>query len=242
MRRWGRCGAARPGPPGGARFSQLSSLPLLGFVCGGRPGSAFFARSGSVRVRRVSCDGALTWGCAARLEQSGRNSWPVRGVANLIKTTTTNWCLGGFRRTPATSGDTCDPDEARRAGSMEKMEKKQGASPGALRVSRSHQSPPTTPAWSPLDGAAQQSALQSAGCHRDKSGCGQPARTIDQCWAPRRRAAGHAAAPPQQIHHDAAAALGRPPTEHWLPNRGSRRVSLRSCGKRRPRRRATPHR
>ena len=38
----------------------------------------------------------------------------------------TNLCLGTFRRKLATSGDTCEPDEARRAGSMEKMEKKTG--------------------------------------------------------------------------------------------------------------------
>ena len=45
-------------------------------------------------------------------------------------------CLGTFRRKLATSGDTCEPDKTRLAGSMEKMGKKQGASPRVLRISR----------------------------------------------------------------------------------------------------------
>ena len=44
------------------------------------------------------------------------------------------------------------------------------------------------------------------------------------------------------FYNDAAAAPGIPPTARWLPNRGSRRASRRSCGRRRPKRRATPHR
>ena len=44
---------------------------------------------------------------------------------------------------------------------------------------------------------------------------------------PRRRAAGLlGAAPPPPIHHDATAAPGRPPTAHWLPNRGRRSPSV----------------
>ena len=87
-------------------------------------------------------------------------------------------------------------------------------------------------------------------CGQPYEGVRQPPRPLDgytsvrlaRCWAHPQLAAGRAAAPPQQIHHDAAAAPGRPPTEHWLPNRGNHRASRHSCGRRRPRRRATPHR
>ena len=65
------------GRRGGRGLAQLCSLPLLGFVRGGRPRGAFFARSGSMRVRWVSCDAALTWGCAARFATRAGNSWPV---------------------------------------------------------------------------------------------------------------------------------------------------------------------
>ena len=159
---------------------------------------------------------------------------------------TTNWCLGGFRSAPSTFGDTYEPDEARRAGSMEKMEKKQGASLRVLRISRQ----PSVPAdYSCLEparrarGRALCEALLICCCDINQavgSVCcqkgigGQPARAIDRCWAPRRRAAGRAAAPPRQIHHDAAAAPGRPPTELWLPSRGRAQASRHSCGRRRP--------
>ena len=104
----------------------------------------------------------------------------------------------------------------------------------------SHQSPPTTPAWSPLDGAARQSALQGAAATEINWAALHEA--IDRCWAHPQRAAGRGAAPRPQIHHDAAAAPGRPHTARWLPNRGRAQASRHSCGRRRPKRPATPHR
>ena len=85
-------------------------------------------------------------------------------------------------------------------------------------------------------------ALQGAAATDLNQAVGSLERAIDRCWAHPQRAAGRAAAPLPQIHHGAAAAPVRPPTELWLPSRGRAQASRHSCGRRRPKRRATPHR
>ena len=69
------CLLCRRGSAGGA---QLCSLPLLGFVCGGRPRGAFFARSGSPRVSRLLCAhsrvGAYLLGCVCVALRASENS------------------------------------------------------------------------------------------------------------------------------------------------------------------------
>ena len=149
------------------------------------------------------------------------------------------------------------------------IERKQRASPRAPRTSRQPSVAGKYP-WSPLDACLAERFWQalsslSAPVRRATNisqfadsiccsiRCGQLYEGVRQrdchtsvrlarCWAHPQLAAGRAAGPPQQIHHDAAAAPGRPPTAHWLPSRGRAQASRRSCVRRRPKRRATPHR
>ena len=152
-------------------------------------------------------------------------------------------CLGTFRRKLATSGDTCEPDESPRdARNGLRREKAARFSKSPADLSAAVSPRQLLLVWSPLDDAARQSALQGAAATDLNQAVGSLERAIDRCWAHPQRAAGRAAAPRPQIRHDAAAAPGRLPTAHWLPSHGRAQASRHSCGRRRPKRRPTPHR
>ena len=66
---------------------------------------------------------------------------------------------GGWPRSPATSGDTCEPDEARGEFAVGSMEKNRALLREPFECLGSHQSPPTTPGLEPASRAARQSAF-----------------------------------------------------------------------------------
>ena len=171
---------------------------------------------------------------------------------------------------PATSGDTCEPDESPR-DTRNRLHREKAArfskSPADLSAAISCRQIPLEPARRMPGRALLAGAVEPLGARAARATnisqfadsiccsirCGQLYEGVRQrdcytsvrlarCWAHPQLAAGRAAGPPQQIHHDAAAAPGRPPTAHWLPSRGRAQASRRSCVRRRPKRRATPHR
>ena len=176
---------------------------------------------------------------------------------------------GGWPRSPATSGDTCEPDESprdARNGLHREIAARFSKSPAYLSAAISCRQIPLEPArpclaerfWqalsslsAPVRRATNISQFADSICCSIR--CGQLYEGVRQrdcytsvrlarCWAHPQLAAGRAAAPPQQIHHDAAAAPGRPPTEPWPPSRGRAQASRHSCGRRRLKRPAMPRR
>ena len=121
---------------------------------------------------------------------------------------------------PATSGDTCEPDESprdARNGLHREIAARFSKSPTNLSAAVSSRR--LLLVWSPLDVRARQSALQSACLHGDKSGCGQPCTSHRLMLGPstargRPRRRPSSADPPRRRRRLA----------QWPPRRGSGRT------------------